>query len=261
MGVFLYYLPNKVPASLTRDDVHRAGLGDSLRDCLESQIAFRERLIVHHLHAGGPDGSSGVLLCAPPANGLELQQSVGYYPARQAWRQCGDFWLGHDTSDPPAPEMLARPERVSGYETLLGDGQIWNCPTIRRGGAFVNLPRAMGVDGSGQFTMRVLPAYDWAWELSGEIWDKLIAVKTFPFPEAFRLAVAAIGLNYRVGSHEATELGLITTENYESVFEAVIDGPKIKELLGEPDQDVKKNETEACSLPGPANSSPGPADG
>lgn len=284
MGLFLYYLPGKQVGALTRDDIRAAGLADVLCDCLESQLAFQRRLIVNQVHARGPDGSSGVILTTQPALGQEIPHKLGYYPAEQTWsavRGQGSgvrhqaeslltpdscplspaYYLGYDNTHKPTPEFLARPELVSGYEHELGDGRYWTCPTIRHYGRSPNLPRTMGLDAEGVFGMRVLPAFEWAWQLSGEIWERVFVAPNLPWPDAFRLAVGALSLNYRIGPHEASALGLVTTSNFQSIFDAAIDWPKVSELLAEPDtpETVKKNAAE--SLPAPASTSPGPPDG
>src|SRR5260370_419904 len=54
---------------------------------------------------------------------------------------------------------------------------------------------------------------------------------SMPWQGAFELAVGALTLNYRLGPREAGKLGLITTENYLDVFQAVCDWEKVRELL------------------------------
>ena len=56
--------------------------------------------------------------------------------------------------------------------------------------------------------------------------------------------MSALSLNYRVGPREASQLGLITTENFQRVAEAVVDWDIVKELLAETTEDeaVKKKE-------------------
>lgn len=261
-GLFLYYLPGKQRGLLQPDDLREAGLETSLRDCLESPRAFQERLLVNQVHARGPDGSSGVIVAAQPGSGREIVQKLGYHAAEQAWLDCGRYWLGRDKLHRPTPVMLARPHLVSGYDEPLGDGNVWTLPVIRRGGLAPNLPRTMGVGSDGGFQMHVLPEFDWAWKLAGEIWDNARSRPSLEWSYAFSLAVGVLSLNYRVGPQEATALDLITTINFQKLFSAAIDWPRVEELLAEqlPDDDpLKKNGSvnENSPPPAPANTSPG----
>lgn len=258
MGVFFYYLPGQQVGQLTREAVIQAGLEMPLRDGLETQLAFQERLIQNQVLSRGPDGMSGVLLFAQPRDLLPVNQRVGYFPAEQEWRDYGGHWLGWDKRHLPSPEYLARPTGVKGYEHVLGDERAWECPTIRRLGRYANLPRTMGWGAAGEFEMRILPAYDWAWELAGEIVDRVFGPQRYLFTDVFRLAVAALSINYRIGPREASVLGLITTENFERIFEAAIDWPLLQEFqapAGDGDL-VKKKETDTAAAP--VSSSPGP---
>jgi hypothetical protein len=185
---------------------------------------------------------------------------VDYCPDEQEWIDCGGYWMGWSREDRPRPEFLARSPLVSGYDTVLGDGLAWTCPTIRKGGRAPNLPRTMGLDAAGEFAMRIIPAFDWAWELSGEIFDRVFGSQEMSWSEAYRLAVSALSLNYRVGPREASQLGLITTENFQRVAEAVVDWDVVKELLAETpeDESVKKKEGSAVE---PVSSTAGLLDG
>ncbi len=46
--------------------------------------------------------------------------------------------------------------------------------------------------------------------------------------EAWALALRALGINYRIGGHEASLLALLTTENISAVLSAIVDGPEIE---------------------------------
>lgn len=261
MGVYLYYLPGTNKATLDRETVQKFGLGDVLRDCLETKTTFQRRLIVNQVHANGPgEVRSGAILFAEPPDGLDVTHRVDYCPAEQEWVECGTYWMGWDKTRPPRPEFLARTPLITGYETVLGDGRAWICPTIRKGGRSPNIPRTMGIDTAGEFVMKVLPSYDWAWDLSAEIFDRVFGAQSMAWADAFRLAVSALGLNYRIGPHEASQLGLITTENFQRVAEAAIDWDVVKELLVDDSEDesVKKKDESAAE---PVSSTLGLQDG
>ena len=117
----------------------------------------------------------------------------------------------------------------------------------------------MGMDAAGQFEMRVMPDFEWAWELSGQIFDRVFGSPDLTFADAFSLAIQALGLNYRIGRREASQLGLITTENFQAIFEAAVDWKIVHELLLEQaagEEAIKKKDE--ASVPEPANTSDGP---
>lgn len=258
--MFLYYLPGKEVATIDRDAVRAAGLGDVLRDLLVSASAFREGVSLAQVHARGPgERRSGVIVaplpCAAPP------RRIGYYPEAQTWRDCGGYWIGWETAALPGPAELARPAPIDGYELLLGDGHVWVAPTLRRGVACGNLPRAMGLDEAGQFTLRVLPAFGWAWDLGGEIFDTVFGAPSIAWEKAFDLAVRALSINYRMGPIEASILGLVTTENFQRLFDAAVDFDLVRELLALDEEGSVKKKMDSASAAGPAPFSPGPADG
>ena len=87
----------------------------------------------------GPNGEPGVVCMAPeaePAATVESQEGdddgiqvaavateLGFFPDRQTWVDCGEFWLGWETENPPGPDDLLRPRPVGGEGVALGDGR------------------------------------------------------------------------------------------------------------------------------------------
>lgn len=251
---FLYYLPGATVGTTDRDVLRRAGLEPVFRDALATQPAFQERVILHQVHANGPgEIRSGVIACFDG----EHVKRVGYYPDEQTWINCGLYWLGH-AALPIPPEQLARPTVVPGYEVVLGDGNVWQAATIRRGGVAPNLPRSFGMDQAGQFAMQVMPAYAWAWELGQQIFDKVFGSPQLAWSEAFRLCVESLSINYRIGMREAAILGLLNTENFQRVFDAAVDWDLVKELLQEEEggADQKKSDP-SVTMPASVSSSAG----
>lgn len=255
MPGFLYYLPGQTVATCDRDALRAAGLEMVFREEVQSQRAFQEQLILHQVHANGPgERRSGVLVTVDQP-GVER---VGYYPAEQAWSDCGKFWLGEWRSARPEPADLSRPQLVSGYECVLGDQRAWTAPTIRRGGIGANLPRAMGLDPCGAFGLRVLPDWEWAWQLGQEIFDTAFGTPSVPYETVFRLCCACLSINYRVGPIEVSRLGLVTTDNFQRIFDAAIDWDLVQELLREEEESQKKSAGPAG--PASVSISPGPGE-
>lgn len=240
MGVFLYYLPGLSKPQICAETLRlRPSLALPLRDELREPALVERGLIVHAVHAGGPDGSSGTILAPRPPGGRELKQPVGYYPARQTWEPLDDgaVWLGRDREQPPGPDDVAREIQITGYAHELADGRVWNCPTVRHPGASVNLPQSWGVDDDGRFTERILPPYQWAWDATAWAWDVFAGNRDCSTAEAWDFCVRMLGLNYRLGAAEVSRLGLLTSENFKRVFHAAIDGELVQQAL---DDELKK---------------------
>jgi len=252
VGVFLYYLPGLPFGDCTLDRLRESPLSVPLRDCLESSSAFGRTLAIRAVHANGPDGMSGTLVCA----GARDSQPVGMYPARQKWEQWGAVWIGRDTEDPPQPIDLQRPQMLSGYERELG-GIVWTVPVVRRGGMRPALPQSMARTPAGEFELRLRDEWREPWEQSGKIWDQIVDPKPCPFAEVFDLCCSMLSLNYRVGPAELSILGTVDTTNWQTIYECVADWPTVAEMLGEPDPNAPA--PVPAGEAGVANSMPGAA--
>lgn len=228
---FLYYLPGMTYADVDGESLRRRGLADTFRDAFApGGRLIVERLQVRNVIHNGPDGGAGVLI-AFESEGVEL----GYHRDAQEWRQCGEYWLGYyGLVAAVSPDALQRPTLTPGYAVLLADGNVWEVPTIRRGGRYSSLPQRMTLDAAGDLQMTVLPEFDFAWQASGQIFEHVFKSRDIPFREVLSLCADVLSLNYRVGIHEVSRLGLVTTENYVKIFEAAVDWPKIVALMGEP---------------------------
>lgn len=267
--IFLYYFPATDRAAITPAFVRAAGLGDVGRDCLAPRV-WDDRTARANVHQRGPDGSSGAILAFLPVD--DLTPDVGHFPDRQVWRPVGDpikYWIGHTPSDPPRPETLRRAHVVPGYDVELPDGHVWTCPTIRRYGRQFGVPTQWGVDACGQFTESVLPDYAAFWELSGEMLDAALGGRDWNTAQYFDAAARCLGLNYRLGPHEITALGLLTSDTFARVFKAAVDGDALQAYFDSPDgraalaaafQDdpTAKKKTDAAA-PAGTNSTPGPS--
>lgn len=246
--MFQYFLPDQT--EVTRQSIIDAGLGGVFRDLIANPVALARGISTRMVHGHGPGGNRGILF-APVGQVPQL----GFDNESQQWTNCGEYWLGFMREPAFGPSIFARSQAggfTPGVNLVLGDGHIWEVPTIRASGRWPALPRRMGFDAAGEFELTILPEYDFAWAASGEIFDLAFGKKQGNFEIAFSLCVQVLSLNYRIGERETAELGLITTQNFQDIFRAAIDWEKIQELLGE--SEVQKK-TE--SAPEPASTSPG----
>jgi len=231
MGAFLYYLPG-LADSPTTGDLEAFGLGYAFADA--------KGLTRGGVHANGPDGGQGKLVCdsARLADG----QPMGYYPDYQAWKQVPSScvegkpaWVGFDNRFQPGPADLERRERLDGYMIDMADGRSWCVPIARRiqeeGEGEPALPRTLELDADGDLVPgEVLPKYHGLWEIAiryQEHFEKLCKGESSTFEKPDRAAAEVLGFNYVVGLAEIVMLGLLTHGGPEAanILSALIDLP------------------------------------
>lgn len=235
--MFFYYFPGDPNIVPTRESLAAGPLKPILWDLLASPTLFDRRVRSFAIHANGPDGMSGRLLAAMPAN---LEGPVPGMREGQTWLPVGDidgkpeYWIGFDSL--PSPEILQREHIVPGEEAELGDGRVWICPTVRRKGAIIALPTSWGVDRKGDFIQEVLPEYSRYWEASGEILNLQISDDVRK-SQAMLLCVEMLQVNYRVGVREVAALRLLNDVSFPLVWRAATDAAFVEEWLASLDSE------------------------
>lgn len=264
MAGFLYYLPQtNMAAALTSLGrfglTHLSGLPISATE-----------------HAHGPDGTGGAI--AGDSRGREDPGlPVGFYPARQTWKQIAPpplpgspapplaYWIGWENQAPPRPEDLARREQLPGHWVRLGDGEEWLIPVAI----------GMGVDGDELVPYRRLPSYlelgpqgKWEhgaiveqytplWDLAAGYFDSIRGLKAegtrinFDFEGAAEAAIRVLGFQYHVGAAEVSLLRLLRSDRgVHEILRAVIDWPLVEEHY-------RKKKAQPTESPDPARVSAG----
>lgn len=244
--MFLYYIPDAVnSAEPTRESLQAGPLGSVFWDLLHSQALYDARIRVFTIHSGGPDGLSGRIVAAMPAAGL-----TGPPPgirAGQTWQRVlvpadgtkvpHEYWIGYDR----LPLDLRREYLVPGIEHELGDGQIWECPIVRKMGVQCNLPSKWGIDPqSGEFRALMLPRYQSAWDSAGKIFDAQLSGNLTKL-DAVKLCAEMLGVNYRVGWQEISILGLLDDTTWKHVWRAATDAEFVESWLESQGDASKKN--------------------
>ena len=178
----------------------------------------------------GPGGKPGVMLISPGEH-----RHYGYHAGDQEWVNCGDWWIGWDKTAKPKPEHLQRSTLVEGMETKLNDGNVWQCPIIRRWEGLAFTPAVPQVVGriNGEFVAEVMPRYREVWELSATVWDKFAAKSNITVGELFSACVAFLAVNYRVGDEECTVLQLLTSTTMQEIVTAGLDLATITAVIDE----------------------------
>jgi len=241
---FMYYLPGVEPQSVTPELLKKLGLEDAFRDLFGKWQPPHNVTVAPIIH--GPDGKSGCYLYPIPVTG-NLPRTHGYNPDTQEWEDHDGYWLGIDTENRPTPPELVRPTVVSGYEYRLGDDCDWICPVLRRPDGTPNVPQSWGRNSEG-FVEKVLPQWEWAWKLSEKIWNVFIGVEEIETPECWEISSKLLSINYRLGEYEVTRLGLVTSENYDQIFKAAVEGDLWNEALAVSSEEKKSELSELTTV-------------
>lgn len=269
----LYFLPRLKREHVTPAILQARGLGDLLRDELDPSGHTGRDVLQHvpmfELTAPGPDGLPGTILSIN-APGALAPPRFGYYPQSNDWHKISDdLYLGLDRHDPPQPRDLQRPSRRTdaagkplpphpGHLVTCADGRTWEVPVVRRPNDTTELPRYMGWDAAGNFSLRIDPAYQAVWDMTAEVVTIFFesAMSQISYERAAELSLAALALNYRVTRPLVSHARLLATSDWEAILGALVDLPTYKAIAH---QEAARNKGRPATAS--ANSSdPTPAD-
>lgn len=242
-GLFLYFFSGIDRDKLTRQDVSQTWLADVLTDELRTDVKFRS--VTKHFVNSGPGGASGIIIAAANPSHIP-SQPIGYFPDRQTWVDVGGTWLGYDNVERPHPEALRREKLTAGHEVILGDGNSWIAPVIRKhdeGRWSCNLPMKTGLNPAGEYTEAVRADVAWAWDAACELWNARYADGGITKGRFLEVVTKLLGLNYRIGPHEVFALDLFDSENMTELVFAFLDVAATESWCEA--QESKKNQTAA----------------
>jgi hypothetical protein len=245
---FIYYVAGAQTMGQARETIEREGA----RGLAEGAA---------HVHsAAGPD-SHGLLIIADANGGAKA--SPEYTPGKQTWKKAGRrLWVGFETARRPRPEELLRRNPIEGRPVAMGDGNDWLVPIARRcvggpdGAAWLMaLPRAHRFEKGSWSPGEVLGRYRALWQRVEQYAGALVelgkgdpaAGELVSFEDENETIVEALAVNYRLGRHEVSALGLVTSEVVGPVIRVLCDLDALEEL-------GKKGEAPggACTSPGAA---------
>lgn len=220
MGEFLYYLPG------VRANIDKAFEASGLRDRLDA--------FPHTAWDTGPGDKSGIVISQSGHRHI-------YKADKQTW--AGPFndryWIGFQNDDRPGPADLRRPQQVDGTEVLLLDDASWLIPSWR----LAPMALTMGTDGAVSqkplpVGVRLQARFD---QIRARFEDRDTEI-VFDWAELLRIIADVLSINYRMGTDPAQELSmleLVSTGNYETLVNAVLDMEFLKTLAAE--AGTKKN--------------------
>lgn len=218
--------------------IRRAGLG----------YAFDEE--TRAVGAGamkGPGGKPGMVVAVPA--GVDR---LGYYPDDQQWRNVPNLdgvHVGMVKDAPPAPADLRWPRMLDGHLVILGDHKHWLVPVARAVRddytEYIALPASVRLDDEGNWSRTAVESrYEHLWPLACRWWDAKMQAHeheddeglathaiSVEFQDLMNAACTALGGNYRIGPAEADLLGLLTSDNAPKVLNALVDFPRVMELV------------------------------
>lgn len=227
----IYFLPGVSAAAVRNphtEKLDRTILKAHGLDGIFSDVGFDDSGC-QDIHAG-PDDKSGALLYYQTPDG-KLPQLLGYYPDKQTWTQCGTFWIGYETDNPPKEPDLRRRRQCLGYKLIDDLGQQWEIPIVRRPDDSTELPCSMHYD-AGKIVEPVKEAYRKHWELTAEVvlWffndSGTFGGETFSKARAFALAIETLGINYRFGQAEQRLADVPDSLNIGTVLGFSVDYPR-----------------------------------
>lgn len=237
MAGFVYFLPINKPIASFDDLPDVGGIRWTLRHSTWSNAET----------INGPEGMRGLVISPEPKHAGGVQADCGFFPDRQQWRAIdrGKLWIGWEREALPGPADLVRSpdDFVSGHGVVLGDARAWIVPAVHA--PRTKLPQVMELDGD-RWTPRPLPEYEAVMDASAKWWD-LIQTDSpvFVFDDWCRFAVQLLSVNYRLGPHECSILGLFrtTATMLVSLVEAALDGPAIAAELAAQKKTVTRQGT------------------
>jgi hypothetical protein len=227
----LYFLPHVQwvrgqNIAITRSIIREAGLTDIFSDVSEDHVGF------NCLPGRGPGELSGTIIFY--TDNREPPRRMGYYENEQTWHPVGDgskCWIGIDNDSPPKPDEMRRKRVHDGYTLELADGARWTIPVIRRPDGSTGLPTDMVFDAAGKYSEPIKPAYLSYWEASAKVCDWVFAESSndsIDNPEALKLAIEALNLNYRYGMQEHNVLRFIDKTNCQVLLMLSVDLPRVR---------------------------------
>lgn len=217
----------------------------------------------------GPAGAGRMLI----ADGRLASERLYYRPAEQVWQKSanGKYWLGYWLDAVPNAESLKRKAIVAGHTVELGGRGTFTIPLARKFPAGTNLPMDMVLTAEG-LTLKEKPQFVGFSARAEKLWRHILRQMDWMSPDAedamtgqeqFLVCVEALGINYHLGSDEASMLGLIDTVSLNDIACLIVDVPGLKQELPRMLEQLKKKDSDypSGSLNESASSGSGHPDG
>ena len=209
MASYIVFVPDAKNETETRAAMSEVGLGDLLdgAQCM-------------HVTGHGPNDGHGHLVHWSCPNHFERDCKLVVDPDVIDWTESkapGLFWMGQEHERPVCPEDIQQQNQNGdvphpGELVRLGDLQQWEIPHARQ------LPMRPTLDENREPDLVVVDRYRALYEQAEKYLQEVMSIDTedpgrLQFKDAFRFAVQALSINYRVNLDVADWLGLFATES------------------------------------------------
>lgn len=229
MAGFLYFAPGDL-ATVSNSQANQWGLG---------HVAGRDGSLTSR-QVSASIGSGCVFALADDHRG-----SVKFDAEKQTWRKIPEkfttreLWIGWWNDDRPGVSDLVRKNQLPGRMVELLNGERWQVPILRkweyedRLQFSTTLPTIIDFNDVGELVIGdVAPQYKQVWDLSLRVAQRVVfGDASVEFDEVIALAGPLLGLNYRVSIIEVVMLGLISTQEAQTIVRAALDLDTFEELL------------------------------
>ena len=230
MGNIFYFLPGEKRAD--HDTITKHGLGYVLPEKTEQPD--------QQAVTNGPNKQSGIVFTFQGADNkahLSMQEKAD-------WKQIpkSEAWCGIYSGCVPGPDDLKREQAIAGFWVKLHDGNQWYIPSVCCYDGSTCFERPLKWDGEKFFYGDIEDRHKELYDAVVKMWDSVvvsdgdsgIVIKT---TENAMACFQALAINYRIGPHEISELGILTTKNYRDAMEALMGLPILAELKKKADTD------------------------
>ena len=252
MAGLLYYVPKLRGAD--KGQLKKVGIDTQI----EAGITF-----VAIIGTGPDGGTGGVVVPKTPREGGKVPD-VGYYPDKQRWEKAPgkEYWIGHETENPPTPADLAREDIISGHQVKLVDGNEWTIPVARVFSGGTLLPSALRLGEDGEIEKTILHKFEGFSKRSEALWEQLVNIVfvsdedpdreegedyDITVKDGWEIACEALCLNYAMTQREISFLSLISTDNVKQVLISIVDIPSLDKFFEPVDEAGHKKKDDGAT--------------
>lgn len=215
MAGFYYFFKNRRVDEIARGEeldvalLTHYGLHETLADV--RKVPLHATLSNVGSNAGPGNSCGALLVIGSKYTGAPDIVTITHPKDLQKWVCVNEekgLWLGVLKADPPRPQDLERFKVIGGGTVTDPQHYEWTLPVARalaHGMPYGTLPQSYRFDEQGEPQPVLDKAYEWLWNLAGEVKDWYVASDSEnrrPHAWLVKTAAKLLGVNYRVGIPE-----------------------------------------------------------
>jgi len=184
---------------------------------------------------GPVESRKGLLITAYQVDGF-IYDGESY-----KWREIApNVWLGYLLDFSPADFL---DQKTTGYVIKLADGNPWLIPVCNPNSENYSIPTtdhlSLDEDGNRRWLPETIDKYDeltyWMLEIHDGVIESMLEEKNYEFDfsddHCMKMFCLAISVNYNLGDHELSALGLFDTDSYMNMVLAMLDNDVIQKCF------------------------------